>query len=394
LTVGEDTRRTTAPATGLYEDLLARVLRDAHAYAPGVEQRRATRIERSEPLARRAAALGREHARDLAERAGRRAGFARRHFDPRLAAARLARLAELAPGLEATSALLGDERSREALLDVLTLRVLGPFHAPLRVTPGAYRSMQARADRELRLRAATFEVSDPWFSPLSLYRVPAAQGPPVVLHSHSVDVVSVFLLHQYAYEHGAHRVGVQPGDVVLDVGGCWGDTALLFARLVGPAGKVFTFEFDPENLRILRANLALNPELAPRIEVVEQALWDGSAATLGIVQAGRMSQVAPEDGPLPQLEVPAITLDEFAERAALERLDFVKMDVEGAELRVLAGARRSLERFAPRLAIAAYHRDDDLVTIPSAIAALGRGYRLFLDSFSPVEEETVLFAAA
>jgi FkbM family methyltransferase len=258
----------------------------------------------------------------------------------------------------------------------------------------AYRAMQSEADRELRAEEATFEVSDPWFSPLSLYRVPMAAGPPVALHSHSVDVVSVFLMDQYTYDHAPHRVGVEPGDVVIDVGGCWGDTALYFANLVGPAGKVFTFEFDPENLAILRTNLALNPELASRIEIVEAALWHTSGETLGVVQAGRMSQVVRDDGAPPQLFVPTITLDDFAEQASLDRIDFVKMDVEGAELSVFHGATGSLARFRPRLAVAAYHKHDDLVRIPEAIASIGGSYRLFLDTFSAAEDETVLFATA
>jgi FkbM family methyltransferase len=218
---------------------------------------------------------------------------------------------------------------------------------------------------------------------------------PVTLHSHSVDVVSVFLLNQYSYAGDSQRVAVQPGDVVLDVGGCWGDTALYFASLVGSSGKVFTFEFDPESLAVLRANLNLNPELASRIEVIEEALWDRSGETLEFLQAGRMTSIKRDAAPgraLPAV-VSTITLDDFVQRAGIQRLDFVKMDVEGAELDVLRGARESLSRFAPRLAIAAYHQDDDLVRIPQAIDPAARDYSLYLDTFSAVQEETVLFAS-
>jgi FkbM family methyltransferase len=382
------------PAGSITAALFSEIMRDAHSYARGIEQYRPTRVERRERLVRRLFAVGREYARDLTERTAARIGFSHRHFDPAVAASRLERVLALSEGLEATSALFGDELSRRALLDVLKLRVLGPYHAPLRTTPSAYRAKQAYADRKLRLRRATFDVSDPWFTPLSLYRAPVDGGPPVRLHSHSVDIVSVFLLNQYTYSRGSNRVGVEPGDVVLDVGGCWGDTALYFASLVGPKGRVYTFEFDPESLDVLRANLELNPELASRIEVVERALWDRSGDTLGFAQAGRMTALLADGGQPSERLVSTITLDDFVEQAGIERLGFVKMDVEGAELNVLQGAQRSLQRFAPRLAIAAYHSDDDLVRIPQAINSLDRGYRLYLDTFSPVEEETVLFAAA
>ena len=383
----------TPPGSDLTELLLTEILRDAHRYAPGVEQHRPTLAARSEPAWRWAIARGRERGRDLAERTAGRLGFSHRHFDPNVAAERLQRLLELSDGFNATYALLADDHSRRAIVDVLKLRVLGPYHAPLSVTPELYRSKQAQVDRNLRKRQATFEVSDPWFSPLSLYEVPVDGGSPVTLHIHSVDLVSVFVLNQYSYVQGGCRVGARPGDVVLDIGGCWGDTALYFASLVGPAGKVYTFEFDPESLQVLRANLALNPDLAGRIEVVERALWDRSGEMLDFVQAGRMTTITDTGAPATAHRVATITLDDFVKEAGLDRLAFVKMDVEGAEMRVLSGARKSLKKFAPKLAIAAYHHDDDLVRIPEAIASLQLGYRLYLNTASPVEEESVLFAA-
>jgi FkbM family methyltransferase len=378
---------------GIIATLLAEVLRDAYRYVPGIEQTRPTLVRRSRP--HELLIRSREGSRDVLERAAARVGLHHRHFDPALAAQRMQRLLALSPGLEASYARLDDERSRRAMIDVLKLRVLGPHHARLAITPREYREKQAHADRELRSAEGTFEVSDPWFSPLSLYAAPVNGGESVALHSHSVDVVSVFLLGQYSYAAGNARVCAEPGDVVLDAGGCWGDTALYFAGLVGPAGKVYTFEFDPESLEIMRANLALNPHLASRIEVVERALWDRSGETLEFVQAGRMTTLVGPGAEQPSTRpVSTITIDDFAQERGLERLDFLKMDVEGAELNLLRGARASIERFAPKLGIAAYHKDDDLVSIPEEIASVDPEYRFYLGSYSPVEEETVLFGAS
>ena len=376
--------------SGLTEILLAEILRDSHHYAPGIEHSRPTSTGDIEtPRRRRLIQLSRERGRDAVERAADALGFNRRHFDPELAAAKLQRVLAIRDGLEATYAALADDRSRRTLIDVLKLRVLGPYHAPLRLTPEAFRAKQADVERRLLVHQGTYAVSDPWFSPLSLYRIPV-DGGEVSLHAHSVDITSVFLLGQYGYS----GVSVQPGDVVIDVGGCWGDTALYFGARVGPAGRVYTFEFDPESLRILNANVALNPQLSARIEIVQAPLWDRSGERLGYAQAGRMTKVLGTGCSEPRARVESITLDDFVTQAGLEQVDFVKIDVEGAEANVLRGARRTLKRFSPRLAVAAYHHDDDLVRIPEALQSLGAGYRFYLDTFSPVEEETVLFATA
>lgn len=101
-----------------------------------------------------------------------------------------------------------------------------------------------------------------------------------------------------------------------------------------------------------------------------------------------------EDVRQPALRAPTITLDDFIEQRGLDRVDFVNMDVEGSELRVLQGGSRSLQRLRPKLAIAAYHHDDDLVRILDALSALEVPYRLYLDTFSALEVETVLFGAS
>lgn len=383
---------SSSPDHGFRSALCREILRDAYRYRAGSAPDRPTPVRPGGGTTLRAwAAEVREIGRDALERVAGRAGFTRRHFDPEAAGPAMARILELSDGFDATAAALRDEPSRRALLDVLKLRVLGPFHTALALSPEEFRAKQAEVERDLRLQEATFEVSDPWFSPLSLFRVPAPGGAAITLHSHSAEVLSVYVLEQYGYRSGGASVGAAPGDIVLDIGGCWGDTALYFASQVGESGRVYTFEFDPESLQVLRANLALNPELAPRVEIVERALWNRSGEVLGFRQAGASTSLTstPQTG---DHEVETITVDDFLSERGLETLSFVKIDVEGAELAVLEGARNTLRRLHPKLAIAAYHRDDDLVRIPAEIRASEPSYGLYLKSSSPREDETVLFA--
>lgn len=378
-----------AGAPDLVTVVLRQLLSDAHHYSPGVEHRRPS----TATPAAGARTLVRDRIRDVVERVAGRAGFSRRHFDPEIAAAEVTRLIAQSAGLQTSYGLLADEPSRQALVDLVKLRALGPYHSPLRVTPAEYRARQQHADRTLRRSPATFHTPDPFFSSLSLYELPVPGGAPIRLHSHSVDVVSVYLLDQYSYLRGA-QVAARDGDVVLDVGGCFGDTALYFASRIGPSGRVYTFEFDPVNLEVLRANLGLNPELAARIEIVPFALWDVPRETLRFTPAGRTTSLALAGASPGSASVLTTTVDEFVAQRGLGRVDFIKLDVEGAEGNVLRGAGDSLARFRPALALAAYHRDDDLIELPQLIDSLKLGYRFWLDSFSSVQEETVLFAAS
>jgi len=91
--------------------------------------------------------------------------------------------------------------------------------------------------------------------------------------------------------------------------------------------------------------------------------------------------------------VQTISVDDFVKQRALKRVDFVKMDVEGAELKVLKGAEKTIRRFRPKLAIALYHRIDDFITIPRYVKSLALDYEFHLDHFTIHEEETVLFAS-
>jgi len=202
-------------------------------------------------------------------------------------------------------------------------------------------------------------------------------------------------VEQYAYHAGTMDITAAPGDVVIDAGGGWGDTAVYFADLVGPEGKVYTFEFIEDNLRIIRQNLALNPGFDQRVQLVRQGLWDKSGCLLNFSENGSASRLL-EGAPTDEAgeTITTTTIDELVEMHQLNRVDFIKMDIEGAEERALLGSAKTLRRFAPKLAISAYHRTDDLARLPALIKALNPTYSLYLKHATPVRQETVLFAIA
>ena len=93
-----------------------------------------------------------------------------------------------------------------------------------------------------------------------------------------------------------------------------------------------------------------------------------------------------------EFSVKTLSIDDLVAQNGLDRVDFIKLDIEGAELRTLKGAEHTLNRFHPLLAISLYHSLDDFVDIPAFIRGLDFTYEFFLDHFTIHREETVLFA--
>ena len=162
-------------------------------------------------------------------------------------------------------------------------------------------------------------------------------GFPLKLYYTALGLHTIFDLRQYEYQHRSPIIKAAEGDIVIDAGGCWGDTALYFANEVGRTGKVFTFEFIPDNLEIMERNLALNPDVRNRIEVVQMALWSESQQVLYCADKGAATRVSFERLQNADVPVPAVSIDDFVDRNRIERIDFIKMDIEGAELNALRG---------------------------------------------------------
>jgi len=144
-------------------------------------------------------------------------------------------------------------------------------------------------------------------------------------------------------EYEAFRAAVAPGATVLDVGANLGAYTLLFATWTGPGGRVIAFEPAPQAANGLRRQLVLN-ELDDRVEVVQTAVADriGSAPFVSEGASGA-NQLAPGAADQRAITVPTTTIDAFCEARGV-RPDVIKIDVEGAELDVLRGARRTLAR--------------------------------------------------
>lgn len=151
---------------------------------------------------------------------------------------------------------------------------------------------------------------------------------------------------------------VHPGDTVLDIGANIGAHTLPFARLVGSDGRVIAFEPTRFAFTKLERNLSLNQDLAARVLARQIALVDGTAPAVPerIYSSWPLDRSdgrhAVHGGVLQGTEgAQAMTLDRAAESIDLDRVDFIKLDVDGHEPAVLAGGLGTIARFRPRMLI-------------------------------------------
>ncbi len=137
------------------------------------------------------------------------------------------------------------------------------------------------------------------------------------------------------------------GWTCFDVGANVGAITLALAKFSGRSGKVYAFEPGPPNLARLRANLALNPEVASRVDVTEagvgrapgELFWQEEKDNPGNALVGETGTH----------KIRIVALDDVIREREIARLDFVKIDVEGMELEVMKGAEQTLRRFRPML---------------------------------------------
>jgi len=219
-----------------------------------------------------------------------------------------------------------------------------------------------------------------------------AIGFPVNLYYVNAGVSATFILKQYEYKNKNTIIKANDGDYVIDSGGCWGDTALYFANEVGINGQVFTCEFIPSNLEIMKKNINLNPLLRERITIVENPLWEESEQSLYFMDNGPASRVAFSPESKSAIQVKTVTIDDLVKKYKIAKVNMIKMDIEGSELSALKGAVNTISKYRPKLALSVYHGLEDFEEIPRFLDTLNLGYRFYLDHFTLHLEETILFA--
>ncbi len=167
--------------------------------------------------------------------------------------------------------------------------------------------------------------------------------------------------------HGYLRQGawtLEPGMTVVDAGACFGEFAIYAAHRVGPTGRVIVLEPDPDNIEIFNKALAAQPVPLTNVTLLKSGLWSSRDSLEFAAEGGAGSSLlagGKDRSHRPAAEIIRIDvlgLQDIVDDLGLDRLDFVKMDIEGAEIESCSAATDLLKRMKTRLAIASYHNRD------------------------------------
>ena len=161
----------------------------------------------------------------------------------------------------------------------------------------------------------------------------------------------------------------KPGDIFID-GGCY--TGWTAAQFAGVGCKVYSFEMN-------KVNFDLSTKLASEKNFVLENLGLGShehnAQYINAKGASRLNPAGTETATI-------TTLDDYVREKNLPRVDFIKLDVEGAELDVLKGAAISISCWKPRLALSAYHKFDDFWTLMNFVKSIRPDYEFAMRQYA------------
>ena len=172
--------------------------------------------------------------------------------------------------------------------------------------------------------------------------------------------------------------------VVFDIGAFKGDTAYFFSKKCSNKARIYAFEPDENNYKIL---LKIKDKYKLNNVIASNILFSNSETEINFLSM---------DLNRPAVKMKSTTIDKFVEENNIEKIDYIKMDVEGAEKNILEGSIKTIKKFKPFLAIAIYHGGklfmEDFYNIPIFIKnVINEDYEYYIRTFHPAGLETILF---
>lgn len=251
---------------------------------------------------------------------------------------------------------LGDKLSREALFSFLRQRMLGKIFYDTNIF---YAMTPTPGSAKVRLEAFQRYSAWPWLVSSSAFNLPFM-------------VINSFILQQYRIPG---VIEVKASDTVLDVGAAYGDTTVFFSERMRNQGKIFAVDPLPDNIKDLKENLRLHG--CANVEILPYGLGDREELAWVRSRQADSNSVAEisKNQDANSAPIKITTLDALCRDM---RVDFVKADIEGAELAMIHGGKETIKRDKPVFALALYHKENDFRDFPQALSSYNPDYVYFI----------------
>lgn len=183
---------------------------------------------------------------------------------------------------------------------------------------------------------------------------------------------------------------VAPGERFIDGGAFNGDTLIEFSKICDNQFEaVYCFEPSEKSFEEIKTIKLKHFGEDERIHLLNYGLFDRSGIVSFDDSIGNGGDRIVEDGSVQSIEV--VKIDEVIQG----KISFIKLDVEGSELKALIGGEKTIVAYKPKLAVCVYHKIEDLLEIPEHLIGLNLNYKFYLrhHGVSPgIMNETVFYA--
>lgn len=245
---------------------------------------------------------------------------------------------------------------------LLKIAVTGRTQCPFVATMTSQDSTQAIIQTKKRIHDSMRLIRTD--GKLQLWDTPRG---PMWIPADQIKWMPLVLAEQEENIYGKGERKVHKGDIVIDCGAAMGE----FTRtaLDSGASVVVAVEPAPAKEPCLRRNFE-HEIAAGRVIVYPKGVWDKEESLT--LYDDSVVEKRQETG----IVVSLTTIDKLVAELNLPRVDFIKMDIEGAEKQALTGGRKTIEKYHPRMSIATEHLRDDPVAIPQLIHSIASSYKV------------------
>ena len=199
-----------------------------------------------------------------------------------------------------------------------------------------------------------------------------------------IEVFIIFYIFGLKQYNIKNIFEVKNDAVIFDIGAFKGDTAYFFSKKCSNKARIYAFEPDYYAFQILEK---IKNKYKLNNVITKNILLSNAEKEIDFVSMIENT---------PTIKKNAITIDKFVEENNIEKIDYIKMDVEGAEKNILEGSIKTIKKFKPSLAIAIYHGGklfmEDFYNIPIFIKnVINEDYEYYIRTFHSAGLETILF---